>query len=318
MLAPNRLITVKEQWLLLGVIAAILAGSVTMYLYGRTSQADEGVTTLAQTDPLASVALKRRHEPDRDLSLVPPVPRAPAAEAVAAESVSPGPIPTVPSAPVVHGSGAPALPPEAPSPYLSMSGELSDEPEGQTIGVAVMGAVNRPGLYMTPSTYRVADLIGLAGGATPDADLSEIMLTAALIDETTLTIPERAVQHVRGDVVSVRRRPSNISLNPAQYLKGAPRSEHEASRTPVQAGGISGAVNNVAPSGNVSNGAGLINVNQATAQQLEQLPGIGPVLASAIIAEREREPFSSVDDLLRVSGIGDKRLSAIRPLITAP
>ena len=49
-----------------------------------------------------------------------------------------------------------------------------------------------------------------------------------------------------------------------------------------------------------------INVNTATAEQLEALPGIGPTLAAAIVQERERNgPFRSVDDLTRVPGIGD-------------
>jgi competence protein ComEA len=61
----------------------------------------------------------------------------------------------------------------------------------------------------------------------------------------------------------------------------------------------------------------LINLNSATAEQLETLPGIGEVLASAIVEHRERNgPFASVDDLLEVSGIGEVRLADIRDLVT--
>jgi competence ComEA-like helix-hairpin-helix protein len=59
---------------------------------------------------------------------------------------------------------------------------------------------------------------------------------------------------------------------------------------------------------------GLINVNTATAAELEALPGIGPVLARRIV---EGRPYRSVDDLGRVTGIGPKRLEEIRPLVTA-
>ncbi len=56
-----------------------------------------------------------------------------------------------------------------------------------------------------------------------------------------------------------------------------------------------------------------INVNAATAMELERLPGIGPVLAARIIEEREENGlFSSADDLERVSGIGPKKVAAMR------
>jgi competence protein ComEA len=60
----------------------------------------------------------------------------------------------------------------------------------------------------------------------------------------------------------------------------------------------------------------LINLNTATAADLDRLPGIGPVLAARIVAEREKRPFAKVEELRRVSGIGPKKLEAIRPLVT--
>jgi len=62
---------------------------------------------------------------------------------------------------------------------------------------------------------------------------------------------------------------------------------------------------------------GLINVNTATATELEELPGVGEVIAQAIIDYRtENGPFTSVDQLLDVSGIGDATLEDIRDLVT--
>jgi competence protein ComEA len=62
---------------------------------------------------------------------------------------------------------------------------------------------------------------------------------------------------------------------------------------------------------------GPIDLNSATAAQLETLPGIGPATAAAIIAHRDLHgPFASVDDLTEVSGIGDSKLAAIRGLVT--
>lgn len=59
--------------------------------------------------------------------------------------------------------------------------------------------------------------------------------------------------------------------------------------------------------------AAPVNVNTATIEQLETVKGIGPKLAAAIVAAR---PFKSLDDLKRVKGIKDKRLTALRPLLT--
>lgn len=62
---------------------------------------------------------------------------------------------------------------------------------------------------------------------------------------------------------------------------------------------------------------GKINLNTATAEQLETLPGIGPALAERILAYRDAYgPFTAVEDLLRVSGIGEKTLESIRAYIT--
>jgi competence protein ComEA len=62
---------------------------------------------------------------------------------------------------------------------------------------------------------------------------------------------------------------------------------------------------------------GPLNVNRASAEELTQLPGIGPVLAERIVAFREAHgPFRTVDDLLAVPGIGPKTLAGFRDLIT--
>ena len=62
---------------------------------------------------------------------------------------------------------------------------------------------------------------------------------------------------------------------------------------------------------------GLISLNRADASALEQLPGVGPVLAERIVAHRESNgPFQTVEDLLEVPGIGEAKLAAIRDLVT--
>jgi competence protein ComEA len=63
-------------------------------------------------------------------------------------------------------------------------------------------------------------------------------------------------------------------------------------------------------------GAGRIDVNKASVMELTALPGIGPAKAEAIVEERERRPFTSVDDLTRVSGIGDRTIEQLRDRIS--
>jgi competence protein ComEA len=58
-----------------------------------------------------------------------------------------------------------------------------------------------------------------------------------------------------------------------------------------------------------------IDVNRADAGELQKLPGVGPVMASRIIAERAKAPFRSAEDLRRVSGIGPKTLEKLRPFV---
>jgi competence protein ComEA len=62
---------------------------------------------------------------------------------------------------------------------------------------------------------------------------------------------------------------------------------------------------------------GLVNLNAADARELEQLPGVGPVLAERIVADRDANgPFASLDDLSRVPGVGDAIVSALEGVAT--
>ncbi len=62
--------------------------------------------------------------------------------------------------------------------------------------------------------------------------------------------------------------------------------------------------------------SGRIDVNRATAAELQRLPGIGPKLAARILLARDGQPFRRVEDLRRVSGIGAKTLEKLRPYVT--
>jgi competence protein ComEA len=153
---------------------------------------------------------------------------------------------------------------------------------GGVLIVDVVGAVHHAGVVSLPATARVIDAVNAAGGALPSADLDRINLAAHLVDGMRIAVPRRGV-----------------ASDPA-----GPTSDPGG-------GGVSG------PSGGTPTPSAPLDLNTATETQLEALPGIGPSLAQAIVAEREREGgFHSVDDLRRVRGIGDVRFAQLRPLVT--
>jgi len=85
-----------------------------------------------------------------------------------------------------------------------------------------------------------------------------------------------------------------------------PRKGSRVTRKPDQP------TNGVAASGNA-----LVNVNTASASELDELPGVGPATAKAIVDTRaSKGPYGSAEDLLDVPGIGPAKLAQIRPLIT--
>jgi competence protein ComEA len=150
------------------------------------------------------------------------------------------------------------------------------------IVVDVVGAVRVPGVVRLPAGARVLDAIHAAGGVGRGADLERLNLAAQLGDGARVAVPR------------VGQAPP--AIDPAAV-----------------SGGTSGAADPAAGAGDPS---APVNVNTATETQLEALPGIGPTLAAAIIAERERDgPFRAADDLTRVHGIGEGLLAQLRDFV---
>ncbi|MEX2254816.1 MAG: ComEA family DNA-binding protein [Acidimicrobiia bacterium] len=150
---------------------------------------------------------------------------------------------------------------------------------GDAVVVHVAGAVTTPGVVELDAGARVIDAIEAAGGAVAEADLDRLNLAAKVTDGQRIL-----VQRV-GDPPA-----------PDTAAPGAP-------------GG--------APNGSGGTTGGLLDVNTATSPQLEELPGIGPALAAAIIAERDRRGgFKSVQELRDVRGIGEQRFADLVDLVT--
>lgn len=186
--------------------------------------------------------------------------------------------------PVAVTSEAPLVPlsPSAAGEDTAPSGDASagsNTGEGEAeVTVDVTGKVRRPGIVVLAAGARVVDAVEAAGGARPGVDLSTINLARLLVDGEQI-------------VVGV----------PAGAAGGAPGAG--APVAPVPPG---------APAGGV-----LVNLNVASVTELEELPEVGPVTAAAIVAWRdEHGGFTSVDELLEVSGIGEKTMEMIRPHVT--
>jgi competence protein ComEA len=143
--------------------------------------------------------------------------------------------------------------------------------------VYVAGAVVRPGLYRLPPGARANDAVRLAGGFSGRADQAGVNLAQHVEDGDEIRVPVAGERPARAAATRSRR------TGTARTRKPPP---------------------------------GPIELNTASPQQLGTLPGLGPALAERIVAFREANgDFASVDELLDVAGMTQRRLDAIAPYL---
>ncbi len=162
----------------------------------------------------------------------------------------------------------------------------------ETLRVEVSGAVARPGVYELEVGSRVIDAVGAAGGWNRRVDPLRVEvclnLAAPLIDGSAIRVPTRDDSFLLG-----------ITGVSCGALFAGP-GEVAASDAATPDGDQSGQ---------------KINLNTASADELDTLPGIGPVTAQKIITSREEAPFLIVDDLLERGILSQGVLEKIRPLV---
>jgi competence protein ComEA len=186
----------------------------------------------------------------------------------------------------VHASSGTPAAVSAGEPTLSSSSTPSGGPApsatagsstAASVVVDVAGKVRHPGVYRLSAGSRVVDALHAAGGALPGV--------------------------------------STISLNLAEPLHDGQQVVVGVAGVPGTGGGGAGPV----PSGSTAGGSSgaVVDLNSATLEQLQTLPGVGPVLAQHILDWRTQHGrFTSVDQLNDVSGIGEVKFAGLRPLVT--
>lgn len=153
---------------------------------------------------------------------------------------------------------------------------LRPAPTTAPIVVQVKGAVPRPGVYELPPGSRVKDAVAAAGGFLAEAEKDSVNLAAPLRDGQELVIPGL------GEVAETDN--GNAVVTDVTGTEEAPTY--------------------------------LIDINYATAEELETLPGIGPTLAIRIVQYREQNgPFQTIEDIMNVSGIGPATFEKIKDYI---
>ncbi len=169
--------------------------------------------------------------------------------------------------------------------------------ENQEVVVSVQGMVHRPGLLRVQSSTRVGEAIEAAGGGLPKAVVLGINLAEPVSDGMQIVVDDRGSRVV--------------------YAGGEPAAPGGAASKGTGSPGSAGNTGGTGSTGSTGSAEGKVNLNTADDTQLETISGIGPATAEAIIAWRDSNgPFTSVEQLMEVRGIGPAKFEAMRDAVT--
>jgi competence protein ComEA len=166
---------------------------------------------------------------------------------------------------------------------------VSTTPTPPPLHVDVAGAVGAPGVYTLPTGSRVIDAIAAAGGALAEADLDRLNKAAGLTDGVQIYVPRLAERGTPLAAIAAAEDPA-AERQPAVGQPPATRAATTPAPTVIS----------------------VVDINTATLEALDTLPGVGPATAQAIIAGR---PYARVEDLLRVDGIGEAKFAKLQPYV---
>lgn len=184
---------------------------------------------------------------------------------------------SVPALPTVETQPLAVSTPGQPSGAHPLPSSPTDD-----IVVSVVGLVPSPGLVTLPSGSRVADALAAAGGVREGADTISLNLAQRLADGDQVSVGAIAAEATPGIVGS------------ATTGTGSLASRTRSGSTP-----------------------GLVSLNNATEEEFDALPGVGPVTAAAIVSWRKKNgKFTDIAQLAEVDGIGPARLEKLRDQVT--
>lgn len=177
--------------------------------------------------------------------------------------------------------------------------------------IHIAGAIRKEGIYELKENSRIADAIEVAEGLTENANIQDINLAYVLEDGEKIYIPTKEETKQSKSETTEK----SIDKTTVYVTKNTGGTEKSASNTEKNTG-------NTNNSGNTKNNNSTtsknekININTATQAELETLPGIGPSTALKIINYRkENGKYKTIEDIKKVSGIGDSKYNKIKELI---
>ncbi|MVO84407.1 DNA-binding protein [Streptomyces sp. p1417] len=205
------------------------------------------------------------------------------------------------------GQGGEAEPSPAPGTPPGTPSGTSPGPDAGTsaagtggVVVDVGGKVHDPGVRRLPAGSRVADALRAAGGVRAGVRTDGLNRARLLVDGEQLVVGAPA--------------PAGVGSGPGGGAPGPVPSGPGTAGSGGSTGAEAGSTGAVA--GSTGTGTGPVGLNTATVEQLDTLPGVGPVLARHIIDYRtEHGGFRSVDELREVNGIGEKRFADLQNLV---
>jgi len=186
-----------------------------------------------------------------------------------------------------------------PPPTAVPTATATATPTAAPIVIFVSGAVQKPGMYALANAARVGDALRAAGGLTLQANVALVNQAERLWDGAQVHVP----------VSSAPTPPESANNGDTVIAPTAPTP-------PVGISGSAAAPNGRSGLSSTADGLvdiSLLDINRASPTELTTLPGIGTTKAAAIVANR---PYTTIDELEKVPGIGPKTVEQLRPLVT--